>query len=70
MWKPGIPIPTTLNTTTDAVQVGTANFVDPLVWTKLLDGLRSYMQRHGIVRAADLVGTVDIRAEDKEWTAS
>ena len=23
-----------------AVQVGTANFVDPFIWTKLLDGLR------------------------------
>ena len=31
-----------------AVQVGTANFVDPFIWTKLLDGLRAYMQRHSI----------------------
>src|SRR3954469_4789468 len=29
-----------------AVQVGTANFVDPLVRTKLLDGIRDYMARH------------------------
>jgi dihydroorotate dehydrogenase (NAD+) catalytic subunit len=53
-----------------AVQVGTANFVDPFIWTKLLDGIREYMQRHGVRRVADLVGTVDTRAEDKEWTAS
>jgi len=53
-----------------AVQVGTANFVDPFIWTKLLDGLRDYMQRHRVARVADLVGTVDTRAEDKEWTAS
>jgi dihydroorotate dehydrogenase (NAD+) catalytic subunit len=53
-----------------AVQVGTANFVDPLIWTKILDGIRDYMKRHGIARVADLVGTVDTRAEDKEWTAS
>src|SRR5690242_1290563 len=53
-----------------AVQVGTANFVDPFIWTKLLDGIRDYMQRHRIERAADLVGTVDTRDEDKEWTAS
>ena len=26
-----------------AVQVGTANFVDPLIWPKLLDGIRGYM---------------------------
>ena len=31
-----------------AVQVGTANFVDPLLWPKLLDGLQDYMQRHGL----------------------
>ena len=28
-----------------AVQVGTANFVDPFIWPKLLDGLAGYMQR-------------------------
>ena len=43
----------------DALQVGTANFVDPFVWGKILDGLRDYMARHQIVRIADLVGTVD-----------
>jgi dihydroorotate dehydrogenase (NAD+) catalytic subunit len=46
-----------------AVQVGTANFVDPLIWPKLLDGLRSYMERHQIERISDLVGTVDVQAE-------
>jgi dihydroorotate dehydrogenase (NAD+) catalytic subunit len=53
-----------------AVQVGTANFVDPLIWPKLLAGLTDYMQRHNIQRIADLVGSVDTRARDKEWTAS
>jgi dihydroorotate dehydrogenase (NAD+) catalytic subunit len=41
------------------VQVGTANFVDPFVWGKILEGLADYMTRHGIARVADLVGTVD-----------
>jgi dihydroorotate dehydrogenase (NAD+) catalytic subunit len=53
-----------------AVQVGTANFADPYIWPKLLDGLRDYLGRHAIARAADLVGTVDTRARDKEWTSS
>jgi dihydroorotate dehydrogenase (NAD+) catalytic subunit len=53
-----------------AVQVGTANFVDPLIWPKLLDGIREYMQRHDIGRIADLVGTLDTKAEDKEWISS
>src|SRR5262245_50423224 len=43
-----------------AVQVGTANFVDPFIWPKLLDGMREYMERHGIARIADLVGTADV----------
>jgi dihydroorotate dehydrogenase (NAD+) catalytic subunit len=42
-----------------AVQVGTANFVEPLIWSGLLDGLTAYMQRHGIARISDIVGTVD-----------
>ena len=42
----------------NAVQVGTANFVDPFIWPKLLDGLRDYGQRHHIARLSDLVGTV------------
>ncbi|MGE5815347.1 MAG: dihydroorotate dehydrogenase, partial [Acidobacteriota bacterium] len=42
----------------DAVQVGTANFVDPFIWSKLLAGLQEYGERHGITRLADLVGTV------------
>ena len=43
-----------------AVQVGTANFVDPFIWPKLLEGLRDYLQRHGIERVVDLVGSVDL----------
>src|ERR1041384_6570313 len=53
-----------------AVQVGTANFVDPFIWPKLLDGIADYLQRHRIARVADLVGSVDTRAQDKEWISS
>ena len=42
-----------------AVQVGTANFADPLIWPKLLDGLEDYLQRHHIARISDLTGTLD-----------
>jgi len=54
----------------DAVQVGTANFVDPFIWPKLLDGIADYMRRHGIAKVADLVGAIDIRAGDQEWISS
>ena len=53
-----------------AVQVGTANFVDPFIWPKLLDGIRDYMQRHTIERIADLVGTLNTQAQDTEWISS
>ena len=53
-----------------AVQVGTANFVDPFIWTKLVDGMRDYMGRHKIARLADLVGTIDTSAREKQWVSS
>jgi dihydroorotate dehydrogenase (NAD+) catalytic subunit len=53
-----------------AVQVGTANFFDPLIWPKLLDGMRQYLERHQIMRISDLVGTVNTTARDKEWISS
>jgi dihydroorotate dehydrogenase (NAD+) catalytic subunit len=41
-----------------AVQVGTANFVDPFIWPKLLDGMTAYLRRHRLSRVTDLVGSV------------
>jgi dihydroorotate dehydrogenase (NAD+) catalytic subunit len=41
-----------------AVQVGTANFVDPFIWPKLIAGVEEYMRRHQIARLADIVGSV------------
>ena len=54
----------------DAVQVGTANFVDPFIWNKLLDGISDYMRRHNVVRIADLVGAIDTTSREKEWISS
>ena len=48
-----------------AVQVGTANFVDPFIWGKLETGVRDYMTRHGIERISDLTGTVDVPGEKR-----
>ena len=42
----------------NAVQVGTANFVDPFIWSKLLEGLRDYTERHEIARLDEIVGTL------------
>ncbi len=43
----------------DAVQIGTANFVDPFIWSRVLADLEAYCARHGVSRLADLVGGVD-----------
>jgi len=43
----------------NAVQVGTANFVYPLLWTGMIDGINDYLDRHGIARVADLVGRME-----------
>jgi dihydroorotate dehydrogenase (NAD+) catalytic subunit len=53
-----------------AVQVGTANFVDPFIWGKLLDGLRAYMTTHGIERLADVTGSLDTTKKDRAWISS
>ena len=53
-----------------AVQVGTANFVDPFIWSKLIAGIEDYMRRHGVRRIADLVGSVDTTTREKEWVSS
>ena len=43
-----------------AVQVGTANFVDPLVWNTIVSGIGDYLTRHGIKSVDALIGSVDM----------
>jgi len=54
----------------DAVQVGTANFADPCLWPRLLDGIGDYLRRHHIRAVSDLVGSIDTRAKDKAWIST
>jgi dihydroorotate dehydrogenase (NAD+) catalytic subunit len=53
-----------------AVQVGTANFVDPFIWRTLLDGLHAYMARHGISALSEIVGTIDTSKREQAWISS
>ena len=39
-----------------AVQVGTANFVDPLTAVEIVDGLTAYLRQHAIQDIAELIG--------------
>ena len=45
-----------------AVQVGTANFVDPFIWPKLETGLRDYLERHGLSSVRDVIGSLQTGA--------
>ena len=53
-----------------AVQVGTANFVDPFLWPRLLDGLREYMRRHDITRLSEITGSIDTTRQEQAWISS
>lgn len=41
-----------------AIQVGTANFIDPAVTMKIVDGLEDYCKRHGISDINDIIGII------------
>ena len=41
-----------------AVQVGTANFIDPRVSVKIIDGIEAWMRKHHVENVGDLVGSL------------
>lgn len=41
-----------------AIQVGTANFIDPAISIKIIRGIEEYMQRHNIEKVAELTGAL------------
>jgi dihydroorotate dehydrogenase (NAD+) catalytic subunit len=47
------------------VGVGTALFYDPLVCRSINHGIAEYLARHRIARVADLVGSLELSAEDE-----
>jgi dihydroorotate dehydrogenase (NAD+) catalytic subunit len=53
-----------------AVQIGTANFVDPFLWRKVLDGIRSYMTTHRLENLASLTGSLDTSRQATAWISS
>jgi dihydroorotate dehydrogenase (NAD+) catalytic subunit len=42
-----------------AVQVGTANYLDPQAAGEVVDGIEAYCRRHGVARVEDLVGALE-----------
>ncbi|MDR0989115.1 MAG: dihydroorotate dehydrogenase [Prevotellaceae bacterium] len=43
-----------------AIQVGTANFIDPTVTVKIVEGITDYLQRHGYQSVRDIVGALEL----------
>jgi dihydroorotate dehydrogenase (NAD+) catalytic subunit len=49
-----------------AVQIGTANFVEPGVHERVLDGLVAYLERHALSDIGDVVGTLEYPGEPRD----
>lgn len=43
-----------------AVQIGTANFIDPKVTLKVRDGINEWLERHGCKTVSEIVGTLTV----------
>jgi dihydroorotate dehydrogenase (NAD+) catalytic subunit len=43
-----------------AVQIGTANFVNPSALMDILDGMEAYLARHRLANISDLIGTLQV----------
>jgi dihydroorotate dehydrogenase (NAD+) catalytic subunit len=43
-----------------AVQVGTANFIDPTVTVRVLDGIEAYCAEHRVAQVRELVGAMEV----------
>ena len=42
-----------------AIQVGTANFIDPTVTIKVMDGINDYLDRHHFSSISDIIGAME-----------
>jgi dihydroorotate dehydrogenase (NAD+) catalytic subunit len=43
-----------------AIQIGTANFIDPTVSVKVVDGINDYLDRHGYKSVSEIIGALEI----------
>ena len=43
-----------------AIQIGTANFIDPTVSIKVVDGINEYLERHGFQSVTEIIGALEI----------
>lgn len=43
-----------------AIQIGTANFIDPAVCIKVEDGINNYLDRHSFKSVSDIIGALEV----------
>ena len=43
-----------------AIQVGTANFIDPQITVKIVDGIEDYLDRHGCRSVEEIIGALKV----------
>ena len=43
-----------------AIQIGTANFIDPTVTIKVIDGINDYLERHKFRSVTDIIGALEV----------
>lgn len=43
-----------------AIQIGTANYIDPSISLKVLEGIEEYMRKHGISSVTELTGALKV----------
>jgi len=43
-----------------AIQIGTANFIDPTVSIQVVDGINDYLDRHGFQSVSDIIGALEV----------
>jgi dihydroorotate dehydrogenase (NAD+) catalytic subunit len=42
-----------------AIQIGTANFIDPKISEDIIDGIDEYLEKHGIKSAEEIIGALE-----------
>ena len=43
-----------------AIQIGTANFIDPKVSIRVLEGIEAYCEKHGVSEVNSLIGALEV----------
>ena len=42
-----------------AIEIGTANFIDPTVTVKVVEGIGEWLDRHGIADVNEIIGALE-----------